>query len=163
MIANPVKNSILKYNGTKKNFKFLHKKNKFYIIDGYISYNINTTDLTCLCSAFLCEHLIYFLTNILCIDINNLIFFNKIKKELLEIFVSEKNTSIISKKINDFINSDCECIICMCPILYNKYNNIYMECSICYNFCHKYCYDIYKSKSGLLVNTCIYCKSGILS
>lgn len=72
----------------------------------------------------------------------------------------DNNIKVINQKITNFINSECECIICMCNILGTKYNNSYTECNNCNNFCHKYCYDLYKSKAGLLVNTCIYCKSG---
>lgn len=60
MNTNPIKHAIFKYNSLKHNFGFMQKKNKYYIIDGFINYNINTLDLSCPCSNHLCEHVIFF-------------------------------------------------------------------------------------------------------
>lgn len=162
MNINPVKNALIKYNSLKHNLTFIQKKNRFSIIDGYINYNIDTTNLTCPCSKFLCEHLIYFLTKVIRIDIYWLVFFNLIKKELISILQNNTNIEIINTKINNFIVQECECIICMCSIIEKKFNNAIIECSNCYHYCHKYCYDLYKTKNGLITNTCIYCKSGTM-
>lgn len=149
-----------KFKNKKSSLTFYHKKNNYYIRDGIINYNIDTKNLTCPCSNNLCEHIIYFLTDVIGININNLYFYNKFKKELSNYLEESKDITFINNKINEYINSECDCIICFCPIIDTKYNNIYVECNNCNNFCHKYCFDLYKSKNGIINNTCIYCKNG---
>lgn len=160
MNINPIKNSIFKYNTTRPRLSFVKKKNKLIVIDGYINYQINKNDLSCPCSKFLCEHVIYFLTNVIGISLDNLIFYNKIKKELVNMLANNDNISIINTKINNLINLDYECAICLCNLQEGKFGKSIVECSKCVNFCHKYCFDVYKSKNGLMTSTCIYCKSG---
>lgn len=154
-----IKNLIYKYKTSKINFYFVQKNKNLFIVDGNIKYNINKNKLSCPCSKFLCEHIIYYLTNVIGLNINNLIFFNKIKTELINIFNNETNNIIINNKINDYLKSELECIICLCSIQDYKYNNYIVECINCHNFCHKYCFELYKSKSGIVNNTCIYCKT----
>ena len=160
MNTNPIKNAIYKYNTSRVRLSFIKKKNKLIVIDGYINYQINKTDLSCPCSKFLCEHIIYFLTNVLWINIDNLLFFNKIKKNIITYLENENDFSIINKQLNKLIDSEYECIICLCNLQENKFGKSIVECSNCYNYCHKYCFDVYKSKNGLLTNICIYCKTG---
>jgi hypothetical protein len=159
MNINPIKNALYKYNSLKQNLSFIKKKNKFIVIDGYIKYQINKTNLTCPCSKYLCEHIIYFVINIIGINIDNLIFFNKFKEELINCMANETDFVIINQNITKIINKDCECIICMCNLQESKINKNIIECYNCLNYCHKYCFDLYKSKNGLFLNTCIYCKS----
>jgi hypothetical protein len=160
MNTNPIKHSILKYNTLMPKLSFVKKKDKLIIIDGYINYEINKKELSCPCSKFLCEHIIYFLTQIVNINIEKLIFYNKIKKELITLLGDSNHFSIIDTKINNIIDTECECIICMCNVKEKKFNTSIVECSNCHNYCHKYCFDLYKSKNGLLSDICIYCKTG---
>jgi len=161
MYKNPVKNSIYKYNSSNPKLSFTKKKNNFIITKSFFNYQINIKDLSCPCSNILCEHIIYFLTDIVGITIDNLIYFNKIKKELTALLNGNTDFTIIKKKINELVNSDIfECLICYCHLNDKKFNNNIVECSNCHNCCHKYCFDLYKSKNSLLTNMCVYCKSG---
>jgi hypothetical protein len=45
------------------------KKNKYYIVDGIINYAFDPINLKCSCSPTLCEHIIYYLTNMIGINI----------------------------------------------------------------------------------------------
>ena len=153
-------NSINKYNNYKKHLSFLNKKNKLIIIDGSINYTINKTNLSCPCSKYLCEHIIYFLINIIGIDMDYLIFFNKLKEELIKHIFNKNDYSSICQQIKKLIDTEYECIICLCSLQETNFNKSIVLCSNCLNFCHKYCFDLYKSKNQLLIDTCIYCKSG---
>ena len=160
MNKNFTKHSIYKYTSSNQKFSFTKKKNNFIISKGYFNYQINRKDLSCPCSDFLCEHIIYFLTEIIGITINDLIYFNKIKKELVSLLNEHNDFTIIKQKINNLIDSDFDCLICYCHLNDKKFNNNLVECSNCYNYCHKYCFDLYKSKNALLTNVCIHCKTG---
>ena len=157
---NPIKNSIYKYNIFKQKLSFVRKKNKLIIIDGIINYPIDKINLSCPCSKYLCEHIIFFLTNIIGISIDNVIFFNKFKKNLINFLSNKTDFLVINQQINLLINKEYECIICLCNFKENKIDKNIVECSNCFNYCHKCCFDLYKSKNKLILNTCIYCKSG---
>lgn len=163
MNYNIVKNNLIKYKNSNKKFTFNIKKNNNYILDGFINYKINTTNLSCACSKYFCEHIIYFLVEICKINITNLLFFNKIKKDLILLLKTKSDFSIINQKINDFVNNDLECIICYYSLLEKKFSCELVECSNCYNQCHKYCFELYKSKNAIFLNSCIYCKIGLFT
>ena len=93
-------------------------------------------------------------------SIDNLIYFNKIKKELISLFNDNTDLTIVKQKINKLIDSDFDCLICYCHLNDKKFNNNIVECSNCCNYCHKYCFDLYKSKNALLTNICVHCKTG---
>jgi hypothetical protein len=159
MNKNIVKNSIDKYLYAKPKFTFSRKKNNFIVSKGYFNYQINIKKLSCPCSSELCEHIIYFLTSVIGIQIENLSFYNKIKKQLLLLLESNTDFSIIKEKINSFVDSELECLICYCKLNEKKFNNEIVECFTCYNYCHKYCFHLYKTKNSLFNNICIHCKS----
>ena len=160
MSKNLTKYSINKYTTFNSKFTFRKKNNNFIISKGYFNYQINKNDLSCPCSNFLCEHIIYFVTEILKINIHNLIFFNKIKKELISLLKINNDFAIIGQKINKFIDLEFDCLICYCHLNDIKFNNNIVECSNCNIYCHKYCFDLYKSKNALLTDICVYCKTG---
>jgi hypothetical protein len=158
MDKNFTKHAIYKYTTSKSKYSFAKRKNKFIVTMGYFNYQINKKDLSCPCSNFLCEHIIYFLTVIIGMDIHDLIFFNKIKKELITVLNDNSDFTIAKKKINELI--DLDCLICFCRLNDKKFSAGVVECSNCYNYCHKYCFDLYKSKNALSTDICIYCKTG---
>jgi hypothetical protein len=157
MNTNIIKSKILKYTNGKKNFLYVKKKNKYYIVDGKINYSFDPINLKCSCSPTLCEHIIFYLTNIIGININYLFFFNKIKKNYGN-FIKEQS-DVIKEKIINFLKSEVECIICFCSLLEQKFENNIVECFTCNNYCHKICFQTYKSKNQISNDTCIFCKS----
>jgi hypothetical protein len=160
MNYNIIKNNLLKYNISIKKLKFIKNKNNYFILDGIIKYKLNTIDLTCTCSKYFCEHLIFFLVEICKINIEFLYFYGKIKNNLMEMLKNKTDIQIINLKINEYIANDLECIICFCSLFDKKFVD-FVECSNCSNYCHKKCFQLYKSKTNILNNTCIYCKSGL--
>lgn len=161
MNCNIIKNNLHKYKLSIKKFNFIKNKNNFFILDGIIKYKLNTIDLTCACSKYFCEHIIFFLAEICKINIEFLFLYNKIKKNLIDIVKNKTDIQIINQKINEYVTNDLECVICFCPLLDKKFDYDLVECSICLNYCHKYCFQLYKSKNCIMNNTCIYCKSGV--
>ena len=161
MNSNIIKNNLLKYNSSNKKFKFIKNKNNYFILDGIIKYKLNTIDLTCTCSKYFCEHLIFFLADTCKINFDFLLFYNKIKNNLIVMIKNNTETENINQKIYEFVTNELECIICYCSFLNNKLYIDLIECSKCSTYCHKYCFQLYKSKNSITNNTCIYCKSGV--
>jgi hypothetical protein len=160
MNKNLTKHLIYKYTSSNPKFTFTKKKNNFIVSKGFFNYQINKKKLSCPCSDTLCEHIIYFLTGVIGITMNDLIFFNKLKKDLISLLNEEEDFSIVRTKINNLIDSDFDCLICYCHLSDKKFNKDIVECSNCFNYCHKYCFDLYKAKNALLSDVCIHCKSG---
>lgn len=165
MYKNFTKYSIYKYISSNKKFSFIKKKNNIVIKSGYFNFEINKKKLSCPCSNDLCEHLIFFLTDVIKINIHDLVFYEKFKNNL--ILSLEKNTDFqtINQEINNFIDEEFECLICFCNLRNSKINPLVniIECSNCHKYCHKYCFDSYKSKNTILNNICIHCKTGDMS
>ena len=82
-----------------KNFLFVKKKNKYYIVDGIINYTFDPIILKCSCSPTLCEHIIYYLTNMIGINIDYLFFSIKLKKIMVILL---KNNQIMGYKRNNY-------------------------------------------------------------
>jgi hypothetical protein len=162
MNISKIKYHIDKYISTNPKLCFVKKKNNFIISKGFINYQINVKKLSCPCSNELCEHIIFFLTNIMEISIKKLLFFNKIKKELLNLFANNQDFLVIKEKINLFINEDLDCLICYCSLDDKKFNNDIVECSNCHCYCHKYCFDMCKTKNALYDKICPHCKTGTM-
>jgi hypothetical protein len=163
MYKNFTKYSIYKYTSSNKKLTFTKKKNNFIVTEGIFNYQINKKDLSCPCSNLLCSHIIFFLTDVIKINIHDIVFYGKFKNLLITLLNENIDFKIINQKINDFIDEEFECLICFCNLRNSKFNNNIVECSNCYNYCHKYCFDLYKSKNTLLTNICIHCKSGDMS
>jgi hypothetical protein len=161
MNYNIIKNNLYKYKILIKKFNFVKNKNNYFILDGIIKYKINTRELTCACSKYFCEHIIFFLVEVYKINIEFLLFYNKFKNNLLEMSKNKSDIQNINQKINEYITNNLECVICFCSLLDKKFNYDLVECSICSNYCHKYCFQLYKSKNCIINNTCIYCKCGV--
>jgi hypothetical protein len=85
-----------------------------------------------------------------------LIFYNKLKKDIIEYINKNTNYNQVNTFLLNFIETNLDCIICYCSLLEKKFNSSIVECDTC----HNYCFNTYKSKNYLLSNNCIYSKTG---
>jgi hypothetical protein len=160
MNTNIIKSKILKYANSKNNFTLVKKKKNYYIVDGIINYGFDPINLNCSCSNTICVHIIFYLTTIIGININHLFFFNKIKKNYGNFLKEQLDCVRIKEKIINFLKLEIECVICCDSLFEQKFENNIVECFTCNYYCHKICFDTYKSKNHILNDICIYCKSG---
>lgn len=137
------------------------KKNTYFVKEGIIIYNVkfDNISITCPCKSkksILCNHILFILIDKLKLDFIIILFIHKLYKHIIQLMNNkcENMNESLLKIINADILND-ECGICLKHItIYDLLN----ECSICYKYSHKSCFDKWKSYKNI-ERKCIYCHS----
>lgn len=137
------------------------KKQKYFIKDGWVTYQISKNPiLKCQCCSenVLCNHMVYVLYKIHGIDLEYLKFFHKINVYISDILTTSPNINedIISI-IKDHIIDDT-CGICLDPMNVKSFiDQTLFECPKCKKYAHSKC--IHKWNLKKKIKECIYCRS----